>query len=73
MAYNNKNFLKRRAAAVRLANEYYEPGRQDRCYKWVWRKYIRPVYQVEYKTFMLWIAAERAKDPDAFQCTLFDE
>ncbi len=42
MAYKNKNFLKKREAAVRLARLHYEPGRQDRNYKWVWRKYIYP-------------------------------
>ena len=71
MAYNNKNFLKRRAAAVRLANEYYEPGRQDRCYKWVWRKHIYPIYQVEYDTLLRWIRAEKKANPDAFQQNLF--
>ena len=67
MAYDNKNFLKKREAAVRLANEYYEPGRQDRCYKWVWRKYIQPLYHIEYKTFMMWISAIRTISNNGFK------
>lgn len=70
MAYNNKNFLKRRAAAVRLANQHYEPGRQDRCYRWVWEHHVRPIYHISYNTFMVWVRAER-EDLTATQQTLF--
>ena len=72
MAYQNKNFLKKREAAVRLANLHYEPGRQDRNYKWVWRKYIYPTYNIEYDTFMRWRRAEKEKEPPRhFQQSLF--
>ncbi len=71
MAYNNKNYLKRREAAVRLADLHYEPGRQDRCYRWVWERYIYPIYHISYNTFMSWVRAEKNKDPDASQQSLF--
>jgi hypothetical protein len=73
MAYNNKNFLKRREAAVRLANQHYEPGRQDRNYRWVWEWHARPLYHVSYNTFMAWVRAERDKEPETQQKTLFDD
>ena len=39
---------------------YYEPGRQDRCYRWVWQKYIRDMFHVEYCTYLRWIREEKA-------------
>lgn len=36
----------------KIAAEYYEPGRQDRSYKWVWRYHILPIYGINYRTFL---------------------
>ena len=47
MAYNNKNHIRKREHAVLITRQYYEPGRQDRCLKWVWKKYIRDLFHVE--------------------------
>lgn len=45
-----------RARAIReITAQHYEPGRQDRCRKWVWRKYIRPVYGMCYVTYLKYL------------------
>jgi hypothetical protein len=38
-----------------LAARYYEPGRQDRCYKWVWKRHIAPIYGFGYRTFLRYL------------------
>ena len=35
-----------------IADEHYEPGRQDRSYKWVWQYHIYPAYGINYRTFL---------------------
>jgi len=71
MAYSNKNYQKKRRKAYDLAQQHYEPGRHDRCYKWVWAKVIREVYDVEYCTFLRWIREEKALRAEDTQQNLF--
>ncbi len=43
---------KERAQAVReLFRQWYEPGRQDRCKRWVWRTKILPEFGISLRTF----------------------
>ena len=72
MPYNNKNLIRRQQHAIRITEQYYEPGRHDRCYRWVWRKYIYEMFHIEYRTYLKWLRAEkkRQKDRDE-QLTLF--
>ena len=73
MAYNNKNHIRKREHAALITHQYYEPGRQDRCLKWVWRKHIRDLFHVEYATYLTWLRKERARtQQDIRQPTLFD-
>jgi len=58
MAYVRDNFLERRKHAVEVTKMYYEPGRHDRCLKWVWRKYIKDLFHIEYRTYLAWMRAE---------------
>jgi len=41
---------------IRLINQitlaHYEDGNQSRCYKAIWRKYIRPQFGVCYRTYL---------------------
>lgn len=56
-----------------ITRQYYEPGRQDRCLKWVWKKYIRDLFHVEYATYLTWLREERKRtQQDIRQLTLFD-
>lgn len=57
---------------MKVTAQYYEQGRQDRCYRWVWHKYIRELFHVEYHTYLRWIREEKARHPEAYQQKLFD-
>lgn len=70
MAYNRKGYFQRARAIQELAAQHYEPGRQDRCYKWVWKKHIFPVYGICYNTFLRYLKEGRKED--ANQLKLFD-
>lgn len=63
MAYHNKNAIARRKEAVKVTKAYYEPGRHDRCYRWVWHKYIHDQFHIEYDTYLRWLRAEGFKRP----------
>lgn len=39
-----------------ITQRYYEPGRQDRCYKAVWKHYIYPIYPMCYRTYLNYIS-----------------
>lgn len=71
MPYNKKNYIQKRRHALQVTLQYYEPGRQDRCYRWVWKKYIKDQFHVEYNTYMKWMREER-QVTDSQQLSLFD-
>ena len=73
MAYTHKPHIRTREHAALITQQYYEPGRQDRCLRWVWRKHIRDLFHVEYATYLTWLRKERARtQQDIRQPTLFD-
>ena len=42
-----------RAKLIRaLTDRYYEPGNNAKCYKAVWKKYIKPIYPMSYITYL---------------------
>lgn len=77
MAYNRENYLRKCEHALQITRLHYEPGRQDRCYRRVWAKYIRDQFHVGYRTYLSWLqvaretqAAGRSGGPT--ERTLFD-
>lgn len=50
--------LKRIAAIQAIVAQWYEPGRQDRCRRWVWRNKIYPVYGISEKTFYMYMQVD---------------
>lgn len=64
-----------RASRIRELTElHYEPGRQDRCLKWVWRRHVHPQFGIGYRTYLRYIRhVQRCEgyDRDA-QLRLFD-
>ena len=54
MSYH-KDTLKRFSLVSDIVRQLYEPGRRDRCYKEVWRRYVYPVYPMCYRTFLHYI------------------
>lgn len=51
----HRNTLLRMKNVCEIAAKYYEPGRADRCYKEVWRRYVYPIYPCCYRTFLNYI------------------
>ena len=51
----HENTLRRIEHVARMTNLHYEAGRLDRCYKAVWRKYIYPVYPMDYRTYLRYL------------------
>ena len=45
-----------RAKHIRaITREHYEPGRQDRNLKWVWRHHIMPLYGIGYRAYLFYL------------------
>lgn len=55
MAYNNKNYLEKVKQAVAVTKTHYEPGRQDRNHRWVWRTKIHDTFHIGYPTYLKWL------------------
>ena len=79
----HENTLRLIQQVQRLANQYYEAGRADRCLAEVWRRWVYPVYPICYETFRRYMATDIAHElkevteakskPSRFrQTTLFD-
>ena len=57
MPYNNPHdsSIKKSLEIYKEARKYYEPGVQAKCYRAVWKKYIKPKYSISYQTLMSYI------------------
>lgn len=45
-----------RAQRIReLTEQHFEPGRQDKCLKMVWRRHVQPVYGISYRAYLRYI------------------
>lgn len=55
MAYNKKGYYQRAAIIQAIAAQHYQPERHDRCYKWVWKKFIYPRYGMCYMSFLRYL------------------
>ena len=62
----HKNTLLRIKKVCELTQQHYEPGRQDRSYKSVWRKFVYPIYPMHYRTYLKYINTPlpKEKEPD---------
>ncbi|WP_298551731.1 hypothetical protein [uncultured Parabacteroides sp.] len=74
MGYH-RNTLRRIELVCDIVRTHYEPGRRDRCYKEVWRRYVCPVYPMCYRTFLNYIGVnverERHREDNRRQLSLF--
>ena len=62
MAYNREYMLRRIDMVQKLARQYYEPGRHDRSWRWVWRYRVLPVYSISFRTFESYMAVDVEKE-----------
>lgn len=58
MSYNKKGYYIRAANIRTVAQQHYELGRQDRCYKWVWKYHIWPLFGIGYRSFLNYLKVE---------------
>lgn len=58
----HKNTLRRIEQVAMLTARHYEAGRLDRCYKAVWRKYIYPVYPMDYRTYLRYLGVNYKRE-----------
>lgn len=64
MAYNRKGYYKRVRAIQELTDLHFEPGRQDRSRKWVWKKHIQPMYGIGYHAYLNCLKVDTVKAMD---------
>jgi len=51
MAYNNKYRLERARTIQSIVRQWYEPGRHDRCRRWIWEHKVQPMFKISYSAF----------------------
>jgi len=47
----NESTLKQAEKVREIVDQWYEPGRHDRCYNWVFVHKIRPVFGISKSTY----------------------
>lgn len=55
MAYNKSGYIQRAKALQELTALHFEPERQDRCKKAIWRRYVRDQYGICYNTYLAYL------------------
>ena len=55
MAFNSLYTLKIAEEVQKITRQHYEPGRQDRNYRAVWKYHVQPHYPINYKTYLRYI------------------
>lgn len=74
MAYNKKGYYIRAKMIQEFTAQHFEPGRQDRCYAAIWRRYIYPRLGICYMTYLRYLKARAPGEASSQskQLTLFD-
>jgi hypothetical protein len=47
----HKNTIEKQRLVRELVAQHYEPGRQDRCKRWVYRNVVKRTYPMSERTF----------------------
>lgn len=74
-----ENTRKKMLIIEKIISENYQPGRQDRCKRWVLRNYVARVIPMSERTFYEYIrrieasSSEKLDDRDTGQLRLFDD
>jgi hypothetical protein len=58
MARSRKNMIHRAKLVQDMTAEHYEPGRHDRCKKWVFLHIVSKVYPMSERTFFRYLAMD---------------
>lgn len=62
--YHYKSTITRVRQVQELVRTHYEPGRQDRCKRWVYRTKVLPMYGISEKTFYEYLGLDVSEDDD---------
>lgn len=71
-----KNTILRARLVQQIVEEHYEPGRQDRCLRWVWRNRVIQRYPMSERTFFRYLGIKvetQHHEQDKRQLNLFEE
>lgn len=60
-----KSTQKRAEQIMRLLAEYYEPGRQDRCKRWVYLHHVLHTLGISERTFYRYLGEYSRRQPNA--------
>ena len=61
-ARSRKNMIHRAKLVQEMTAEHYEPGRHDRCKKWVFMHIVRKVYPMSERTFFRYLSIGTAEE-----------
>lgn len=74
---SHKNVVLRAKKVQELTSLHYEPGRQDRCKRWVFRNIVSKAYPISERTFYRYLSMDASggetqeKQEDKNQMKLF--
>jgi hypothetical protein len=55
MPFNRLYILQLAKSLQDIAQQHYEPGRQDKNYHAVWKYHVWPQYRINYRTFLRYL------------------
>lgn len=61
MARSRKNMIRRAKLVQKMTDEHYEPGRHDRCKKWVFVHVVSKVYPMSERTFYRYLGVDTSQ------------
>lgn len=64
MKKRHKSTIARAKHIKALTALHYEAGNQAKCYRAVWRHYIKPEYGICYRTYLTYLGIDPDTDPD---------
>jgi hypothetical protein len=56
----NPNTLKQAELIARIIKQHYEPGRQDRNLRWIYRNHILKTYPISERTYWRYVSLMKA-------------
>lgn len=67
MAYNKHGYYKRVKDIQELTDLHFEQGRQDRCRKWVWKKFVQPTFGIGYHAYLKYLKVDAIQGMESYE------
>lgn len=68
----NESTLKRAIQVREVVNKWYEPGRQDRCYEWIYRTKIKAEFGISSRTFRKYLRITTHINPTGKKSNIYE-